>query len=55
MIQLIGDEGQTDERILSTTGFDRGSEKVIDFKDKDVGRLTKIKVFHSNPVTCQRH
>ena len=43
-IQVFGDQGEGEMTILNKDGFDKGTEKKIDFTSKDVGDLQKIKV-----------
>jgi hypothetical protein len=41
-IQIFGEKGNTKELILSSSGFERGSEKTMEFQGLDVGSVSKI-------------
>ena len=43
-IQLFGDKGISTEKNLSSSGFDRGSQRKVEIEAEDVGKLEKIAI-----------
>jgi len=41
-IQIFGNKGQTEETVLTSDGFERGSERKITFEGDDIGNVEKI-------------
>jgi hypothetical protein len=43
-VQIFGDKGRTEEKNLSSSGFERGSERRVEIEAEDVGKLEKIAI-----------